>query len=136
MATMDNVLDNPVALDMGWDGGLTCASECKDIKKTIQWYEEKLGFKLEYQSEQTGWCELASPVQRAWVGFSQVENPKTGAGTTLTFGVKDIEHARRLLEEKGVRFDGEIRTYEGMVKLATFFDPDGNTLMLYQSLGQ
>jgi hypothetical protein len=35
-----------------------------------------------------------------------------------------------------VRFDGPTREYPGMVKLATFFDPDGNTLMLYESLGQ
>ena len=33
-----------------------------------------------------------------------------------------------------VRFDRPTRTIEGMVKLAKFFDPDGNRFMLYQSL--
>lgn len=52
----------------------------------------------------------------------------------MTFGVKDIDEARRLLESKKVRFDGPITTYEGMVRLATFFDPDDNALMLYEGI--
>jgi predicted enzyme related to lactoylglutathione lyase len=53
---------------------------------------------------------------------------------TPTFGVKDIEHARSQLEGNGVRFDGDTIEIPEMVKLATFFDPDGNSLMLYQTL--
>ena len=33
-----------------------------------------------------------------------------------------------------MRFDGETNEIEGMVKLATFYDPDGNSFMLAQSL--
>ena len=40
----------------------------------------------------------------------------------------DLDAARDALESKGVEFDGDTRTIEGMVKLATFFDPDGNKL--------
>lgn len=35
-----------------------------------------------------------------------------------------------------MRFDGPTQTIPGMVKLATLFDPDGNTLMLFQSLAE
>jgi hypothetical protein len=35
-----------------------------------------------------------------------------------------------------VRFDGETITIPEMVRLCTFFDVDGNTFMLYQSLAQ
>jgi predicted enzyme related to lactoylglutathione lyase len=70
------------------------------------------------------------------VGLSQVEKPKVEGGPTLTWGVKDIEAARAELEGKGVKFDGETRVIPEMVKLATFFDPDGNHLMFYQSLAQ
>ena len=52
----------------------------------------------------------------------------------MTFGVKDIDKARATLEELQVRFDGETLTIPEMVRLATFFDPDDNKLMLYQSL--
>jgi CreA protein len=48
--------------------------------------------------------------------------------------VEDIEAARRRLEQREVRFDGPTRTIEGLVKLATFYDPDGNTFMLYEDL--
>jgi hypothetical protein len=51
-------------------------------------------------------------------------------------GVRDIDAARAHLEKHNVRFDGATRTIPGMVKLATFFDPDGHALMLYQSLSQ
>jgi hypothetical protein len=51
-----------------------------------------------------------------------------------TFGVKDLDTARKQLEAKKVRFDGPNIVHEGMVKLATFYDLDGNALMLYQDL--
>lgn len=81
--------------------------------------------------EELGWCELGTETPRVNVGLSQVDK---GGGATLTFGVIDIDAARRLLEGKDVRFDGSTRTYEGMVRLATFYDPDQNVLMLYQDL--
>jgi CreA protein len=60
--------------------------------------------------------------------------PSEGAAV-LTFNVRDIEAVRRYLETCGdVRFDGETCTIEGWVRLATGFDPDGNTLMLAESL--
>ena len=50
------------------------------------------------------------------------------------FGVNDISSSRSELEDKGVSFDGETVEIPGMVKLATFFDPDGNAYMLAESL--
>ena len=123
-----------MAESLGYDGGLTCALQVKDRKAASKWYQDVLGFKLIYDVEEIGWCELATCVERVNIGLSQVEKPQVKGGTTLTFGVKDIEAARKQLESADVRFDGATRVYEGMVKLATFYDPDGNTLMLYQSL--
>lgn len=40
------------------------------------------------------------------------------------------------MQERDVPFDGDTLTIEGMVRLATFYDPDGNKLMLYQGLGE
>jgi len=119
---------------ISYDGGLTCALQVADLKKSIDWYQDVLGFKLLYQMDEMGWCELSSAVARVNVGLSQVEKPEGQGGATLTFGVKDIDAARRELEKKGVKFDGETRTIPEMVRLATFFDPDGNTLMFYQDL--
>jgi len=123
-----------MASPLNYDGGLTCALKCTDMKKSIQWYQDVLGFKLLYQMDEMGWCELASAVDRVNIGLSQVEKGGGPGGATLTFGVKDIDSARKTLEGRKVRFDGPTQTIEGMVKLATFFDPDDNALMLYQDL--
>ena len=123
-----------MADSLGYDGGLTCAIQVKDRKASAKWYQDVLGFKLLYDVEEIGWCELATSVERVNVGLSEVESPQVKGGTTLTFGVKDVNAARKQLESKDVRFDGSTRVYNGMVKLATFYDPDGNTLMLYEDL--
>lgn len=124
-----------MAPSLGYDGGLTCSLDVSNIDASIKWYEEVLGFKLLYKVDVMGWCELASPVARVNVGLGQVEKKKQeGGNAVLVWGVHDIDSARKQLEALEVRFDGPTRTYEGMVRLATFYDPDGNTLMLYQSL--
>ena len=120
--------------DLGFDGGLTCAMQCADLDKAIAWYQNTLGFAQLYKLDDMGWCELKSPVARVSVGLSQVEKPEVKGGATLTFGVSDIDASRATLESKRVRFDGDTITIPDMVKLATFYDLDGNKLMLYQDL--
>lgn len=118
-----------------FDGGLTCGVNVTDIKVSMKWYQEVLEFELLYYMEKLGWCELKSPVEKVNVGLSQVEKmPSSGGNAVLTWGVKDIELAKSTLESRGVRFDGHIRIIKGMVKLATFYDIDGNCFMLYQDL--
>ena len=123
-----------MASSLGYDGGLTCALNVTDLEKSLAWYQGVLGFKLLYKMDEMGWCELATSVERVNVGLSQVEEAGGKGGATLTFGVTDIDAARKQLEGQDVRFDGPTQTIEGMVKLATFYDPDGNALMLFQDL--
>lgn len=124
-----------MASPLGYDGGLTCAMSVSNLEKALAWYRDVLGFQVLYQMDEMGWAELATEVAKVNVGLAEVEEmPAGGGGATLTFGVRNIDAARKQLEAQDVRFDGETRTIEGMVKLATFYDPDGNTLMLYQSL--
>lgn len=122
----------PSPLD--FDGGLTLSVQVKDRKASARWYTEVLGFQLLYDVEPIGWCELATEIKGVNIGLSEVEKPRVGAGPVPTFGVKDIDKARALMEAKKVRFDGPTREFPGMVRLATFFDPDGNALMLFQDL--
>jgi predicted enzyme related to lactoylglutathione lyase len=120
--------------ELGFDGGLTCAMQCTDLDTTAAWYRTHLGFGELYRVADMGWAEFQTPVTRVNVGFSQVDEPEVKGGATLTFGVSDIDISRATLEAKGVRFDGETISLPGMVRLATFYDPDGNKLMLYQDL--
>ncbi|MCB9846088.1 MAG: VOC family protein [Phycisphaeraceae bacterium] len=119
--------------DLGYNGEVTLSCKCRDRKKSIDWYTRVLGFELLYDVAEIGWCEMRTPVDKMNIGFSEVEDVQTG-GPVPTFGVADIDAARKRLESQGVRFDGDTVTIPGMVKLATFFDPDGNALMFVQSL--
>ncbi len=112
---------------------LTIAMRVSDMNASIKWYTEVLGFELLYKLDDMGWAELKSSVPGVNVGLSQVEDVKLG-GPTPTFGVSDIASARSTLESQGVKFDGETMEIPNMVKLATFFDPDGNSLMFFESL--
>ena len=115
-------------------GQLTCAHGVKDRQATTKWYIDVLGFELLYDAPDIGWCELKSPVANVNVGFSDVENPEPKGGATLVFDVTDIDAARVELEGKNVSFDDETMVIPDLVKLATFFDPDGHKFMLSESL--
>jgi catechol 2,3-dioxygenase-like lactoylglutathione lyase family enzyme len=119
---------------LGYDGGLTVGYQVSDIKRSIDWYSSVLGFTLLYHVEEMAWGELATELKGVNIGLSQVEKPNIGLCGKLTWGVKDIDAARKLLEAKKVRFDGPTQEIPGMVKLATFFDPDGNPMMFFQDL--
>ncbi len=121
--------------DLGFNATLTCAISVSDLKQSIAWYQDMLGLELMYQVDEVGWCEMHSPVAGVTVGLSEVESVQAdGTGTTLTWGVTDVEATRAALESKGVRFDGETQVMPDLVKLAAFFDPDNNAHMLAQSL--
>lgn len=115
--------------------GLTLSLSVSNLDDAIAWYENVLGFKLLYRMDDIGWCELESSVPDVNVGLSATEKPEPG-GATPTFGVEDVDTAKAVLAEKDVRMDGDVMVIEGMVKLITFFDPDGNTLMFFEDLSQ
>jgi CreA protein len=92
-----------------------------------------VGFELIYRLDQYGWGEARTPCSGISIGLGQSEEIKHG-GTVPTFGVKDIDAVRAHLESLDTRFDGDTYEIDGMVKLATFYDPDGNAWMLSQRL--
>jgi len=113
--------------------GVTLSLPVANLDEAIAWYQDVLGFRLLYRMDDIGWCELESSVADVNVGLSVTEEPSPG-GATPTFGVEDIDVAKHALAEKNVRMDGDVMVIEGMVKLITFFDPDGNTLMFFEDL--
>jgi len=121
---------------LGYEGGLHCDLRVTDLGRALAWYTDVLGFSVIHHVPENGWAELQTPVGDVRVGLTEVENmPPGGGGAVLTFNVRDIDAARAYLETRNdVRFDGETCTIEGWVRLATVYDPDGNVLMLAQSL--
>ena len=125
----------PVATNTPFDYSedLVISVGVSDFERSVEWYKDVLGLELVYKLDQYGWGEMATATKHVTIGISQVEDVKPGS-TTPTFGVLDIDAARKHLESKDVRFDGDTYEIEGMVKLAMFYDPDGNSYMLAQSL--
>ena len=90
-----------------YDGGLTCSMGVADLDRSIAWYQDVLGFTLLYRVDEIAWCELSTGVAKVNVGLGvSARKPGGKGGSTLTFGVTDIEAAKAELDRHGVRQDG------------------------------
>lgn len=112
---------------------ITIAISVKDRHASAKWYGDMLGFALLYHGDEAGWSELQTNTDGVTLGLGEQTEPTPGNAVPV-FGIADIATARKNLEAAGVRFDGATETIEGMVSTATFYDPDGNALMLAQDL--
>ena len=119
-----------------FNGDITLSTSVSDLDRSINWFKDMLGFDLIYRADEVGWAEMASPAKGVTIGVGQNESPEGRGGTTPVFGVDSVDEARAEIEAKGVTFDGDTVEIPGMVKLATFFDPDGNTYMLAEDLSE
>jgi len=115
------------------DNTITIALSVRDRHASATWYNDKLGFELLYHMDEAGWSELATNTAGVTLGLGEHTEPVPGNAVPV-FGVADITTARSGLEAADVKFDGDTITMEGMVSTATFYDPDGNALMLAQDL--
>lgn len=115
------------------DNTITFAISVRDRRASARWYSEMLGFELLHHIDEAGWSELKTNTAGVTLGLGEQAEVTPGNAVPV-FGVSDIDTARKALEGADVKFDGETLVYEGMVSIATFYDPDGNALMLAQNL--
>lgn len=115
------------------DHTITIAMSVKDRHASATWYETMLGFELLHHIDDAGWSELRTNTPSVVIGLGEHAKPAPG-NCVPVFGVSDLDSSRQKLEQAKVRFDGETDVVEGMVKTATFYDPDGNALMLAEDL--
>jgi predicted enzyme related to lactoylglutathione lyase len=113
---------------------VTASMGVTSLDKSIAWYGEVLGFTLLYQDDEIGWCEMSTHMTGVNVGLSENQEVKQGGGATSVWSVSDVEAAKAHLAALNVRQDGDIQTIPEMVRLLTFYDPDGNAMMFAQSL--
>lgn len=112
---------------------ITIALSVKDRHASAKWYQEMLGFETIYHADEAGWSELQTKTEGVTLGLGEHTKPVPG-NCVPVFGIDDLDSARQKLEEADVKFDGDTDVVEGMVKTATFYDPDGNAFMLAQDL--
>ncbi|CUH76456.1 putative enzyme related to lactoylglutathione lyase [Tritonibacter multivorans] len=115
------------------DQTITLALSVSDRHASARWYEDMLGFEVLYHADAAGWSELQTKTPGVVMGLGEHTKPAPG-NCVPVFGIADLDGARATLEQAGVAFDGATDVVEGMVKTATFFDPDGNALMLAEDL--
>lgn len=117
------------------DNTITIALSVSDREASAKWYEDMLGFTKTFDIAEAGWTEMQTMTEGVTLGLGEQGEPNPGNAVPV-FGVADVVVARSALEDAGVKFDGPTETIDGMVSLATFYDPDGNALMLAQDLSQ
>lgn len=115
------------------DKTITIALSVKDRHVSADWYSSMLGFETIYHADEAGWSELQTNTDGVTIGLGEHTKPVPGNSVPV-FGIADLDAARKKLEQAEVKFDGETDIIEGMVKTATFYDPDGNALMLAEDL--
>ena len=112
---------------------ITIALSVKDRHASAAWYTDMLGFELLYHADDAGWSELTTKTTGVTLGLGEHTEPSPGNSVPV-FGIANLDAARQKLEQANVKFDGDTIVVEGMVKTATFFDPDNNALMLAEDL--
>ncbi|MEO7994352.1 MAG: VOC family protein [bacterium] len=104
-----------------------------DLAKSKAWYCDIMGCAVIFEVAEYGYIFLSTPNPDITIGMGQVEEVKVAGGVTPTWNCQNIEAGKTLWEGKGVRFDGPVRDL-GMVKLVTFYDPDGYPWMLAENV--
>jgi len=102
-----------------------------DYARSLAWYRDVLGFPVSYELVDYGWGELETPFGFS-IGLGQSEDV-TGGAVVPTLGVRDIDAAIAHLREHEVKVE-DWHEIPGMVRLSTFYDPDGTAWMLAQTL--
>ena len=123
-----------MANSISYGGGVVAQVAVTDFQRSVKWYSEKLGFEPDYLIEEMGWGELKTFIPGLTIGVNKSDEATGGTGVVLVLRVQDIDAARAALEAQGVAFDGPTEEIPGMVKLATFRDPDNNAFRFSQSL--
>jgi len=103
----------------------------RDLAASVAFYGEKLGLPRAVYNEERSYAEFEtgnltmSVYNPEKMGLEHHVNPNP-----VALHVDDVASTRRLLEQRGVSFQGD--TFDtGVCHMAFFADPDGNALMLH-----
>jgi catechol 2,3-dioxygenase-like lactoylglutathione lyase family enzyme len=101
-----------------------------DMDRAVAFYRDVLGLGLLRQDGES-WALLQAGGRRfALHGVGEGASVDVG-GATAVFSVGDLDAARAMLADRGVRssHEGDV---EGYARFASFLDPDGNTFQLIE----
>lgn len=105
----------------------------KDTAAAVAFYRDVLGLTFRFQAGED-WAEFDAGGDTVALHGGQHEPPQGGA--TVVFEVDDLDAAMAMLRGRGVSFDERIADVPGFGRFASFSDPDGNVLQLFQPARQ
>jgi len=108
-----------------------------DWQRAKKFYGETLGLPVaEFYGDEVGWMEFG-PKEGAHLAISLWEGegvmPVHSGGAVVVFMVEDVDATVKELRARGVKCT-DAETVPGMVRWASFFDPDGNELQAASSV--
>lgn len=103
-----------------------------DLQRAVSFYRDRLGLEELHSEEQ--WAQLdANGLQ---IGLNAREAPRGAGGAVIAFQAGGrLEEAVKELRDGGVEIAGDVSEHP-WGRVATFKDPDGNDLQLYESPGR
>lgn len=105
----------------------------KDWERAKKWYDEILGWPVAYSDDNIGWREygMENATHIAIQKITPDDQGEPGVGSTITLLVDSVEKTLAWLKGKGVKID-EILLIPGVIKIGTFYDPDGNRMQMVE----
>ena len=102
-----------------------------DMDRSLEFYGSTLGLDIEQQEDE--WSMVTAGSVRIGLNGRDEETSGGEGGAVIAFAVSDgIEDAVSELSSSGVEIAGGVSEHP-WGKVATFLDPDGNELQLYES---
>jgi glyoxylase I family protein len=101
-----------------------------DMDRSIAFYRDLLGLALVHRAADE-WAELdGGPVRLALHGGAA--DRARPEGGTVVFRVEDLDAVKLRLEGLGVAFDEHVGEVPEVGRFASFADPDGNRVQLFE----
>jgi predicted enzyme related to lactoylglutathione lyase len=103
----------------------------RDLERAVEFYGTALGLPRSVFMPDRHFAEFETGnLTLSIIHAEEMGLPHGTIQDHIALHVEDIGEARRVLEERGVEFQGEIFD-TGVCHMAFFTDPDGNALMLH-----
>jgi predicted enzyme related to lactoylglutathione lyase len=105
-----------------------------DYNRAKAFYQDDLGLELVLEDEGSHWAEFqVSP--GAKIAIHQMKVTNANPIGALVLEVENLEQSELWLKAKGIKLSDK-EEIPGLVKLASFTDPDGNVIQLSQALAE
>lgn len=106
----------------------------KEMDESVAFYRDVLGLTMRVRHGED-WSEFdVGGTTVALHGTRGMATP--GSGATVVFEVDDLDVTMRALSGRGVAFEGEVREVPESGRFASFRDPAGNLLQIYEPAGE